>query len=417
MKQERIGRHDTRRGMDNCVESAVMLCPGIFLRVLYFDHNATHPLSRVAREAWLEAIDRYIGNPSSPHRLGARAEAALEEAREKLGAWLGCEPADIVWTSGATEANNAAIYSVATSGHGEIWVSAIEHACVLEAAGIHGGARRRVIPATPDGVVDLEWLERSMETGVPLLVAVMAANNETGVLQPWHQVLAICQKFGAAFLCDAAQWLGKLPAHGLGACDFMSGCAHKVGGPQGVGFLKVPARFRPLIAGGPQQAGRRAGTENVAGVLAMVAALEERETALSTAFVTERTEWRRSFESELRRTLPGTSILGMGIERLWNTVAAIMPPTRDCRQRWVVKLDKLGYAVSTGSACASGREQASHVLAAMRAPDDGQGAPVRFGVSRFTTEAEVDEAARIVCEAVRGLVGEGCAVAGRRTRA
>ena len=373
-----------RRGMDNGMESAVMLPSGASLRVLYFDYNATHPLSRVARDTWLEATDRYIANPSSPHRLGARAEGALERAREKVAAWMRCEPKDVVWTSGATEANNAAIYSAAASGPGEIWISAIEHACVLGAAGIHGGERRRLIPAAPDGVVDLEWLEKSMQTQVPRLVAVMAANNETGVLQPWRQVLALCRKFGAPFLCDAAQWLGKLPADELGACDFVSGCAHKFGGPQGVGFLKVPAKFRPLIAGGPQQAGRRAGTENVAGVLAMVAALEEREAALSSAFVTERTEWRRNFESELRRALPGTSILGMGTERLWNTVAAIMPPTRDCRQRWVVKLDKLGYAVSTGSACASGREQVSHVLAAMQVTPEDASRALRFS-SGFST--------------------------------
>ena len=124
-------------------------------------------------------------------------------------------------------------------------------------------------------MISIEWLAKELEHKRPALVGVMAANNETGVLQPWREALAACRKHGVPFLCDAAQWIGKMSAAGLGACDFVSGCAHKFGGPQGVGFLKVPARFRALIAGGPQEDGRRAGTENVAGVLAMIAALEQ----------------------------------------------------------------------------------------------------------------------------------------------
>ena len=281
--------------MDSGANSAVMLRPASIVRVLYFDHNATHPLSRAAREAWLEATERYVGNPSSPHRLGARAEAALAQAREKLAAWLGCEPLDIVWTSGATEANNAAVHSAAASGADEIWISAIEHPCAIAATQRHFGLKHRLIPVTPNGVVDLEWLAKALKVSVPGLVAVMAANNETGVLQPWREVLALCREHGVPFFCDAAQWVGKLPASGLGECDLVSGCAHKFGGPQGVGFLKVPAKFRPLIVGGPQEEGRRAGTENVAGVLAMVAALEEREAMLSTAFIAARTGWQTEF--------------------------------------------------------------------------------------------------------------------------
>jgi cysteine desulfurase len=334
--------------------------------VLYFDHNATHPLSRAAREAWLDATERYIGNPSSPHRLGARADAALMQAREKLAGWLGCEPLDIIWTSGATEANNAAVQSAAANGAAELWISAIEHPCTLAAAERYFGKARRLIPVTRDGVVDLEWLAQALKQSVPGLIGVMAANNETGVLQPWREASSLCREYNVPFFCDAAQWIGKLPATGLGACDFVSGCAHKFGGPQGVGFLKVSAKFRSLIVGGPQEEGRRAGTENVAGVLAMIAALEERKSALKAeASVVERTAWRTDFERELLATLPGAAIVGAGAQRLWNTTAAIMPELADCRQRWVVKLDKLGFAVSTGSACASGKEETSHVLAAM----------------------------------------------------
>jgi cysteine desulfurase len=356
--------------------------------MLYFDHNATHPLSRAAREAWLEATERYPGNPSSPHRVGARAETALAQAREKIAGWLGCEANSIVWTSGATEANNAVLQSAAATGASEIWISAIEHPCVQAAAERYCGKRQRQIPVTPDGVVDLAWLARELPHSVPGLVGVMAANNETGVLQPWREVQALCREHGVAFFCDAAQWLGKLPAKGLGASDFVTGCAHKFGGPQGVGFMKVPAKFRALIVGGPQEEGRRAGTENVAGVLAMTAALEEREAALGTETVAERSRWRRDFETELGRALPGTVILGEQVERLWNTVAATMPEMPDCRQRWVVKLDKLGFAVSTGSACASGKEETSHVLAAMQVSPAAASRALRFSSGWETTAEE-----------------------------
>src|SRR5205823_6722214 len=132
------------------------------------------------------------------------------------------------------------------------------------------------------------WLAKAVKHKAPALVGVMAANNETGVLQPWRETLALCRKYDVPFFCDAAQWVGKLPARGLGACDFVSGCAHKFGGPQGVGFLKVPPKFRPLLLGGPQEEGRRAGTENLAGVLAMVAALDEREATLSGEGIADR---------------------------------------------------------------------------------------------------------------------------------
>ncbi len=332
--------------------------------MLYFDHNATHPLSAKARETWLDAVERYVGNPSSPHRLGARAEAALMQARERLAGWLGCEPHDIVWTSGATESNNAVLQHAAAIG-GEVLVSAIEHPCVLESTRRYFASSHQLIPAQPTGVVDLEWLADRLKHRVPTLVSVMAANNETGVLQPWQEGLALCREHGVPFFCDAAQWAGKLAVRGLGACDFVSGCAHKFGGPQGVGFLKVPSKFRPLLVGGPQEEGRRAGTENVAGVLAMIAALEEREAALSSRGVAEKVAVRTNFEAEIRRILPGVEIVGQGAERLWNTVSTVMPEVPDCRQRWVVKLDKLGFAVSTGSACSSGKEQTSHVLTAM----------------------------------------------------
>ena len=376
-----------------------------FPPVLYFDHNATHPISRAAREAWLEATERYLGNPSSPHRLGARADAALTVAREKLAGWLGCDPAQIVWTSGATEANNAVLHHAGRTGQGEAWVSAIEHPCVREATRVHFAGRHTVIPVTRAGVVEAGWLAEALQEKRPALVAMMAANNETGVLQPWREVLALCRGHGVPFFCDAAQWIGKLPADGLGACDFMSGCAHKFGGPQGVGFLKVPANFRPLIVGGPQEDGRRAGTENVAGVLAMLAALEERVAALTPQAIAERVAVRTEFETRLQRVLPGAEIVGAAAERLWNTVSAVMPEVEDCRQRWVVKLDKLGFAVSTGSACASGKEQTSHVLLAMDLPSAEAARVLRFSSGWETRAADWQELLDGLERAGRELAG------------
>ena len=355
--------------------------------MLYFDHNATHPLSATARAAWLDATERFPANPSSPHRLGARADAALSEARAKLAAWLECEPHDIVWTSGATEANNTAVHHLATLP-GEAWVSAIEHPCLLAATQRHFAKRHRLIPVRRDGTVDSDWLHEALAQTKPAFVAVMAINNETGVQQSWPDLAGLCREHGVPFLCDAAQWIGRLPLRGLGKCDFVSGCAHKFGGPQGVGFLKCPTALRPLLVGGPQEDGRRAGTENVAGVLAMIAALEEREQALADgAAVRMRIGWREEFERDLLAALPGSEIVGAGAERLWNTVSAIMPAMPDCRQRWVVKLDKLGFAVSTGSACASGKEEPSQVLSAMGCAAEEAGRVLRFS-SGWDTRAE-----------------------------
>jgi cysteine desulfurase len=339
--------------------------------MIYLDHNATTPLLPEARDAWLEATEKFVGNPSSPHRLGARADAALNEAREELAAFLGCHATEIIFTSGATESSNTVMNAVVRASDGEVWISAIEHPCVFAPAQFHFGKRLRLLPVTRSGVVDLNFIADELKRTRPTLVAVMAANNETGALQPWREVLALCRERGVPFFCDAAQWIGKLPSAGLGDCDWASGCAHKFGGPRGVGFLKAPsARWTPLLHGGPQEEQRRPGTENVAGVLAMIRALEIREAMHAKGLHEPLARARDEFERELLRDLPGTEIIASDAPRLWNTCAALMPEA-DCQQRWVVKLDKLGVAVSTGSACASGKEEPSHVLRAMgRSPSE-----------------------------------------------
>ena len=356
--------------------------------MLYFDHNATHPVSETAKRVWLEAVEQFPGNPSSPHRIGQRAEAALQEARVRLAATLGCGADAIVFTSGATESANAVL-----AQFDDVLASAIEHPCVLEPLRRRASAggtssqdavSARALTSTATGVAELPRFDGK----VPRLVAMMAANNETGVLQPWREALAACRAKGVPMFCDAAQWIGRLPASGLGACDFVSGCAHKFGGPQGVGFLKCPVNFPPLLRGGPQEEGRRAGTENVAGVLAMVAALEEREGAIRDGALRERSGWRDDFENALTAALPGTRVLGSGVERLWNTVSVILPETPDCRRRWVVVMDRLGFAVSTGSACASGKEKPSHVLTAMAVPPDEAARVLRFSAGWGTTRED-----------------------------
>ena len=361
--------------------------------MIYFDYNATAPVMREAREAWLDVTEKIGGNPSSMHQAGSRAGAALADAREKLAAFLGCHPLDIVWTSGATEANNTVLHHFArTLGmHEQVWVSSLEHPCVVESAQHYFGKRARFIPATRDGVIDLDWLTAELADTRPCLVGIMAANNETGVIQPWREATAICHQYKVPFFTDAVQWLGKMPAKGLGDCDYISGAAHKFGGPRGVGFLKVPHRshITPLLLGGKQEGGRRAGTENVPIIAAMMAALAVREKQMANSLHLLRGVWRDNFERELLRAVPGATIVGAGQPRLWNTVSALMPEG-DRKLLWVVKLDKAGFAVSTGSACTTGKEEPSHVLAAMGFKAAQAVRAVRFSGGWETTEADWD---------------------------
>jgi len=309
----------------------------------------------------------------------------MADARDKLAGFLGCSPLDIVWTSGATESNNLVLHHCAQSldGDKEVWITAIEHPCVIEATRTHFPNRYKTLPVNNTGVLDLVVLRQKLTKEKPGLIAVMAANNETGVLQPWTEVKQLCSEYQIPFFCDAAQWVGKLPAKGLGDCDFVSGCAHKFGGPQGVGFLKCPSRgaVYSQIVGGTQEEGRRAGTENVAGVLSMMAALKKRENQLASGIIQEKEAWRNAFVM----SLIGAEVLGKGQGRLWNTVSALLPG--DCQARWVVKLDKAGFAVSTGSACSSGKETPSHVLTAMGVAKEDTDRVVRFS-SGWETTAE-----------------------------
>ena len=371
----------------------------------YFDHNATAPLGAAARDAWLRASAEAWQNPSSPYREAARVRARLEQARAQLALLVGCAAGRVVFTSGATEGANAifAHWARRLPPDRAVALNPTEHPCVLAAARQFLPPERLMdLPLDGDGVVRLEALAPLLAGGAVGAVAVMAANNETGVIQPWREIAARCRQRGVAYFCDAAQWLGKVPAAGLGGADWVTASAHKFGGPKGTGFLVVPDRGEDFQAqrGGEQEGGRRAGTENYPAVAAMVAALGEAEGA-RVLRETERLRWRDAFAARLADVLPGARVVGAGAERLWNTVSLVPPHSEN--HRWVLKLDRRGFQVSTGSACATGREGPSHVLAAMGLAPDEARRVIRVSAGWETTPADWDGLAAALAAAAAEL--------------
>jgi len=337
----------------------------------YFDYNATTPLSVAAREAWLQAMARHWQNPSSLYREAGLTSQALEAARERLAALLGCEAERVVFTGGATEGNNAVFAALGRrlNAGQRVAISAIEHPSVREAVRAWVG-RESVdeLAVSAQGVVEVAtleaWLEGQREGAA--LVSVMAANNESGALQPWRALAACCRAAGVLFHTDAAQWLGKRGAEALGECDLVTGSAHKFGGPKGVGFLILPevgVMGWRLLFGGQQEAGRRAGTENYPGIEAMVTALEER-----VATGAGNAAGRDAFEARMRLAFPALRLIGAEGERLWNTSLLVMP--RHSNLKWLTRLSQRGFSISTGSACSSGKEGASVVVRALGATEE-----------------------------------------------
>jgi cysteine desulfurase len=355
----------------------------------YFDHNATTPLAPVAREAWLQASAETWHNPSSPYRDSARAKIRLDAARARLAEFLGCAPELVVFTSGATEGANAVLahWSRTLPADARVAINPTEHPCVLEPARLFLGERLLWLPVTRDGVVDCDALQTLLKNNRVGGVIVMAANNETGVLQPWTELARLCSAAGVGYFCDAVQWFGKLPASGLGAAGWVIGSAHKFGGPKGVGFLKLPVGAESFHAqvGGAQQRGHRGGTEDLPGVAALVAALTEAEER-KVFQESERVRWREQFEQTIRSTIPSVVVVGAGAERLWNTVSLLMPHTEN--HRWVMRLDKAGFQVSTGSACATAKQGPSHVLAALGYSPDEAKRVIRISSGWETTETD-----------------------------
>ncbi|MCX6937189.1 MAG: aminotransferase class V-fold PLP-dependent enzyme [Verrucomicrobia bacterium] len=259
----------------------------------------------------------------------------------------------------------------------------------MRAAGRFFAGRIEWLGHDAAGVVSAASVRAAIAAGAAGVV-IMAANNETGVVQPWSEIAAVCRAEAVPYLCDATQWLGKLPGAGLGACGaWVIASGHKFGAPKGVGFVKLPAgRAEPdfrVQGGGLQEGGRRAGTEDVASIAALSAALVECEQR-HVIWESQREGWRRAFERELVVTLPGTRIVAADADRLWNTVFALMPHGE--ATRWIARLDKREVQVSTGAACTTGKDGPSHVLAALGVTPEESRRALRISAGWGTTEAD-----------------------------
>ena len=337
----------------------------------YFDHNATTPLHPVARAAWLEAADRHWHNPSGLYREAAAARESLENHRQELADLFRVDPEQVIFTSGATEANNAVFLSAARLFPGRpVLISDREHPSVREPARRFGAAEE-----SPPGALGERAAMKSAA-----LVSCLAAHNETGALiEPADLRAAVPTP--VLLHIDATQWVGKLPPQRLaGHSDILTASAHKFGGPKGVGFTVFSERahrFTSLI-GGPQEDRRRAGTENLAGISAMLAALGECEAAEP-----GNPALRDAFEAAL-----DWPVIAATSQRLWNTSMVVAP--RHDNRLWVGRLSRMGFQVSTGSACSSGSEGASHTLAALGHDGDESRRVLRFSSGRTTTAGDWD---------------------------
>ena len=377
------------------------------MRQVYLDHNGTTPLHPAVREEMEPYLGERFGNPSSSHWAGRQVLPALELARERLANLVNCDPAEVIFTSGATEANNTAIKGVAAARRAKgdhLVTTSVEHPAVLTPCLYleFFGFRVSCLPVDAAGHLELAALEEAMNEKT-LLVSAMYANNETGVIFPVAEIGALCRRRGVAFHCDAAQAVGKIPVDfGAAQIDLMSLSGHKLYAPKGVGALIVRrgVKLHPLLHGGSQEGNRRAGTENVAGIVglgkacaiageslaaegARLAALRDR---LETGILETIPEVRRNGDPE--RRLPNTASLSiLGVES-----AAL-----------IAALDAAGIAASSSSACKSGTVQTSHVLQAMGAAAGTTVGTVRFSLGRLSGEAEIDCLLEVLPGIVRHL--------------
>ena len=326
--------------------------------MLYFDNNATTALGHNALSSYEGSLLEDWSNPSSPYRAGSRVRAKLEQAREELAGLFSFKKDQIIFTSGATEANNAifAHFSTGLKLKGSCLVSPFEHPSVIDSAKYWFDQKIIYMPTDGNGLVNLDKTCSIIETEKISLVSLMAANNETGVLQPWQELAEVCSSNGVYFHCDATQWVGKLDTSGLCTCDSFSASAHKFCGPKGIGWLATKAPVKMQL-GGSQEFGLRGGTENYPAIVSMMVALRDAQERI--AEVNNRALWRDEFDKGILAGIPNSQILGSGKKRLWNTSMVLLPDYENLR--WIGKLDKLGFEVSTGSACSVGKEQGSGI--------------------------------------------------------
>jgi cysteine desulfurase len=367
----------------------------------YLDNNATTPLCPEAREAMLPLLGDGFGNPSSLHAAGLRAKAALAQARARVAALVGAQPSEVVFTSGGTEADSLAILGAleAAGERRRVVTTAVEHPAVrdlLRALRERGRVELREIGVAPDGTLDAERVAAAVD-GETALVSVMWANNETGLLHPVEAIARACREKGVPLHLDAVQAAGKVPVDlGRVPADLLSISAHKIHGPPGVGALVVRrgARWKPGLAGGRQEGGRRGGTENLPGIAGFGAAAEAARRELPAEPRVR--ALRDRFESIVLDGVPGARRSSAAEPRTPNTSNLLLPGAEG--ESIVLRLDARGIAVSTGSACTAGSTEPSHVLVAMGIPArDARGA-IRVSLSRYTTEEEVERAARAVVE-------------------
>ena len=375
--------------------------------MIYLDHNATTPLCPQVLEAMAPYLSGHWGNPSSPYRFGSEARAAVEGARGRVAGCLGCKPSEVVFTASGTESDNLAVRGVSRASRlrgNHIVTTAIEHHAVLNTCKAleAEGYRVTCLPASPAGVVEIAGLAASL-TPETVLVTVMHANNETGVIQPVEEIARMLKGRGIVFHVDAVQTAGKLPCRlaELGA-DLVSLSGHKLYGPKGAAALYVRegTALCPIITGGAHELGLRAGTENVAGIVGL-------STALELAAASSQEEGRRlqglrdRFESMARERIPKVKFNGAAVARVPNTSSLSFESVDG--ESIVLALDLKGICVSTGSACSTGEPEPSHVLLAMGLTAREAQGTVRISLGRDTRADDVDATVEALAEIVERL--------------
>jgi cysteine desulfurase len=378
---------------------------------VYFDYNATTPVSHDVLDAVTWMTRDLFGNPSSVHHFGQRAKAALDEARSSVAALINAEPSEVVYTSGGTESDNFAIRGVAealeTTGRKHLIASAIEHEAVLNTLKALGrrGWQTTLLPVDQTGIVDPERL-RAAISNQTALVSVMHANNEIGTIQPVAQLAAIAHEHGALVHTDAVQSVGKIPVdvRSIGI-DLLSLSAHKFNGPKGAGalWIKRGTRMQPILTGGKHERSRRAGTENAPALVGMGVAARLAQAKLD-AEGARVGRLRDRLEEEILRTVPGTTVNGVRSPRVPNTTNISFERVE--AESLLIALDLEGIAVSTGSACSSGTLEPSHVLRAMGFSAHRTQNSLRFSLGLFSTDEEVDRVVTVlpgIVEKLRGL--------------
>src|SRR6266568_1002916 len=374
------------------------------MRRVYLDNNATTPVLPEVLEAMRPYFGEHFGNASSIHHHGQETRAAVERARESVATLLGCRPAEVVLTSGGTEADNLAIFGlVAPVDH--VITSTIEHHAVLNSCKHleERGVEVTYLPVNGRGLVDPDDVRRALRSNTKL-VTIMMANNETGVLQPVEEIGKVCAEADVYFHTDAVQAASKVPIRvkEIG-CDLLSISGHKLHAPQGVGALYVRkgTTLEPMLYGGSHERSRRAGTENVAGIVGLGRAAELAKTALENRADHEMAALRDRLETTILENVEAAGVNSAGAPRVPNTSNIYFDYIEG--EAMVISLDLKGLAVSTGAACSSGAIEPSHVLTAMGLRPDRARASIRFSLGKQNTAEDVDFAIELVPASVARL--------------